>query len=83
MAFILDDIVLAPCRFVAWIGGKLQEQAISAMTDESAIQEHLLDLQMQFELDEIGEVEYRSREDALMRRLDQIRKYKDSRRQGQ
>lgn len=83
MALILDDIVLAPCRFVAWIGEKLQEQATSEMTDESAIQQRLLDLQMQFELDKIGEEEYQSREDALMRRLDEIRKYKDSRQQGQ
>jgi len=83
MALILDDIVLAPCRFVAWIGEKLHQQAVSEMTDESALQQRLLDLQMEFELGKIGESEYRSQEDAVMRRLDEIRKYTESQQQGQ
>ena len=78
MAFILDDILLAPCKIVHWIGKTVRDQAEAELTDESAIQERLLDLQMQFELDEISEDEYRSREDALMRRLDEIRKYKEN-----
>ena len=83
MALILDDIVLAPCRVVAWIGEKLHQQAVSEMTDESALQQRLLDLQMEFELGKIGEPEYRSQEDAVMRRLDEIRKYKESRQTGE
>jgi len=81
MAFLFDDILLAPCRFVAWIGEKLQEQAVSEMTDESALQQGLLDLQMQFELGEISEREYHSQEDAVMRRLDEIRKHKEAEQQ--
>ena len=82
MAFILDDILLAPCKFVTWIADKLREQAISEMTDESALRQRLLDLQMQFELGEISDREYRSREDAVMRRLDEIRKYKETNQQA-
>ena len=78
MAFIIDDILLGPCKVVAWIGKTLQEHAESEMTDESVIQQRLLDLQMRFECDEISEDEYVKQEDALMQRLDEIRKHKES-----
>ena len=60
MGFILDDILLAPCKAVAWIG------------------KTLLDLQMQFERDEISEDEYVKQEDALMQELGEMRKRKES-----
>ena len=79
MAFILDDILLAPCKFVGWIGQRLYDEAELQLTDESAIQRQLLELQSQFEGDKISEQEYIEQEDVLMRRLDEIRKYKESR----
>ena len=79
MAFILDSILLGPVNAVCWIGKTLQERAVAELTDESIIQERLLELQMQFELEKISEDEYGRQEDALMRRLDEIRKYKESR----
>ena len=78
MAFILDDILLAPVKGVHWIAKALHEHAEAEMTDESAIRQHLLDLQMQFERDEISEEEYIGQEDVLMKRLDEIRKHKES-----
>lgn len=78
MAFILDDILLAPCNFVSWIGQRLYEEAESQLTDESAIQRGLLELQSQFEQGEISEEEYINQENVLMHRLDEIRKYKES-----
>jgi len=78
MAFLIDDILLAPCKVVAWIGKTLQEHAESEMTDESALRQRLLDLQMQFERDEISEEEYIKQEDDLMQRLGEIRKHKES-----
>ena len=78
MAFILDDILLAPCKFVSWIGQRLCEEAEAQLTDESAIHQHLLELQSQFEQGEISKQEYIEQENALMRRLDEIRKYKES-----
>ena len=78
MAFILDDILLAPCKFVSWIGQRLYDEAELQLTDESVIQRRLLELQSQFEQGEISEEEYIDQEDALMRRLDEIRKYKES-----
>ena len=82
MAFILDNILFGPCKMVHWIGRTLQEHAVSELTDESAIRERLLALQQQFELREISADEYRHQEDALMRRLDEIRKFKESRQKG-
>jgi len=78
MAFILDDILLAPCNFVSWIGEQLREEAESQLTDESVIQRGLLELQSLFEQDQISEEEYIDQENALMHRLDEIRKYKES-----
>ena len=78
MAFIIDDILLGPCNFVTWIGKRLYEHAESEIMDESRIQQCLLDLQMRVELGKISEDQYTTQEEALMRRLDEIRKYKES-----
>jgi hypothetical protein len=82
MGFLLDDILLAPCKFVTWIGRTLYDQALAEITDESAVHERLLGLQTELELGQIGQDEYIRQEDALMRRLNEIRKYKESRRKG-
>jgi hypothetical protein len=81
MAFILDDILLAPCMFVAWIGRALRDRAMAELTDESVIHEQLLELQTQFELGEIGQGQYVEEQDALMRRLNEIHEYNTSRRE--
>ena len=82
MAFLLDDILLAPCKFVTWIGRTLYDQAEGEITDESVIHDRLMDLQTRFELEAIGEEEFIRQEDALMRRLNEIHKYKESRRKA-
>lgn len=82
MGFILDDILLAPCKFVTWIGRTIHDQAEAEITDESVIRERLLDLQTRLELGEIGEDEYLKQENALMRRLNEIHRYKESRREA-
>ncbi len=79
MAIVLDDIVLGPCKLVYWVGKKLYEHAEAEVTDESVVRQRLLELQMRFELDDISEDEYQKQENILMRRLDAIREYKESR----
>ena len=79
MAFLLDDILMAPCKLVCWVGRTLHDQAEAELTDESRVQERLLALQTQLELEQINEHEYLRLERALMRRLEDIRKYKESR----
>jgi hypothetical protein len=82
MAFLLDDILLAPCNFVTWLGKTLQDQALAELTDESAIHERLLNLQTRLELGEMAEEEFIKQEDALMRRLNEIHKFKESQRKA-
>lgn len=78
--FGLIDILfppLIPIKGVAWIGEKLKEKAEAELTDESKVQEELLELQMRFEMDEISEDEYEKGEAKLMKKLEAIRKYKE------
>ena len=77
MALIVDDILLGPVKLVTWLAEKLQESAEQEVTDESAIREQLLELQMRYELDEITEEEYTEREARLMAKMEAIRKYKE------
>ena len=82
MAFILDDILLSPCKLVTWIGRTVHDQAEAEVTDESVIHERLMELQTRLELEQIGEDEYIKQENALMRRLNEIHEYKESRRKA-
>lgn len=75
--FLIDDIVLSPAYFTAWIGKQLKTAAESELTDEGAVHQELLALQMRYEEGEIGDEEYDQQEDALMRRLDEIQRMKE------
>ena len=82
MSFLLDDILLAPCKIVTWVGRTLYDQALAEVTDESVIRERLLDLQTRLELEQIGEDEYIKQETTLMHRLNEIHEYKERRAPG-
>jgi len=77
MALILDDIMLSPLKFTVWLGKKLAETANTELTDESKVYEELLNLQMRYEVGEIGEEAYEKQETRLMERLASIRKMKE------
>ena len=79
MVLIVDDILLSPCKLVRWIGKELYEHAEAQMTDESAIRRQLLQLQMRLELEDLSEDDYLEQEAILMRRLDAVREYRESR----
>ena len=76
MAFLLDDLLLAPAKLPLWLARRLRQMAVEEVTDESKVQQELLENQMRRELDEISEEEYRERETRLMGRLDEIRRLK-------
>jgi len=78
MVLILDDIFLSPISLVRWVGEKLHETAEGEITDESKVQEELLELQMCLELEQITEQQYDEKEKGLMDRLEAIRKYKEA-----
>jgi hypothetical protein len=75
--FLLDSILLAPLKGVIWLGKKVNEVGEKKLYDEGGIKEELMALQLQFELDEIGEQEYDRREEELLARLDTIAKSKE------
>ena len=76
MAFIIDDILFSPLKFTIWLGQKLRDAAYQELTDESKIHEELLQLQMRYEMEEIGQEEYEKQEAKLMERLEAIREMK-------
>ena len=74
---LIDDLLLLPVKGFIGIFKKVQEMAERELSDEDYIRERLMELQLKFELDEIGEEEYIDQEKELMRRLDAIRKAKE------
>lgn len=77
MAFIIDDILFSPLKFTIWLGQKLRDAAYQEMTDESKIHQGLLEIQMQYEMEEISQEEYEKQEGRLMEQLEVIRKMKE------
>jgi hypothetical protein len=75
--FLVDDILLAPLKGVIWLGKKINEVVEKELYDEGRIKEKLMELQMQFELDEISQDEYNRMEKELLGRLDAARKTKE------
>jgi hypothetical protein len=78
VAFLLDDILLAPCKLLTAIGRTLVNHAVTAMTDDSSVRQQLLASQEQYELGRIGADEFCQQEEALMQQLDAIHRRKKS-----
>jgi len=78
MAFILDDIMLAPVKMLVWLGKKIEETAEEEVNDESKWRERLLELQIKYELGEITEEEFEREEELIMERISAIRESKES-----
>ena len=76
--FLIDDILLAPLNGVIFIGKKINEMIEKEMSDEGAVKERLMALQLKFEMDEIDEEEYDRREDELLKLLENIREEKQN-----
>ena len=67
--FLIDDLLLAPISGLKFILAQVQKVAEQELNDESVIKEHLLELQMQLELEEVSEEDYKVREAELFARL--------------
>ena len=75
--FLLDDIFLAPLHGVIWVAEKIKETAEKTAFDETAVKADLANVQRQFELKQITEKECAEQEDILLKRLEEIRIYKE------
>lgn len=72
--FLIDSILLTPVKGVIWLGKMINEAVEKETSDQGVIKEKLMELQLQFELDEISEDEYNKKEKELLERLDIIRR---------
>jgi hypothetical protein len=77
--FLIDDILLLPAKGFMGIFKKIGEVAEEEYTDEGRIKEELMGLHTLFEIDQITEQEHDRQEQKLMKRLEDIRKYKRNR----
>jgi len=75
--FLIDDILLAPLKGVIFVGKKINEIIVKEMSDEGAVKERLMALQLKFEMDEMDEDEYDRKEDELLQLLENIREEKE------
>jgi hypothetical protein len=75
---LIDDILFAPLKGIIFLAEKINEVIEKETSDEGAVKERLMALQLKFELDEIDEEEYDKREDELLKQLENIRKEKQN-----
>jgi hypothetical protein len=69
--------VTGPQFLVEFSLGKVEETVRRELTDDQSVKEDLLALQMQLELGEIDDDEYVEREAELMRRLREVREWRE------
>jgi hypothetical protein len=78
--FLIDDLLLAPftapLKGLIFLANKINDVAEQEMSDDGAVKEKLMELQLKFEMDEIDEEEYTKREDELLERLRNLKSKK-------
>jgi len=79
MAFLLDDLLLAPIKGVVFIAEKIKEQAEGEFLNEEGVRQELRELYQLVETEKISEEEFTQREEQLVERLEEIEEYKKNR----
>lgn len=78
---LLSSILLAPFTGpvdgALWTIGKIQRVVEEELTDDTSIKEELMQLQLRLESGEIDDDEYVVREGELMRRLREVRAWRE------
>lgn len=69
--------IAGPVSGIQWSLAKVQRVVEEELTDDSAVKQELLELQMRLELGEIDDDEYVREEAALMRRLREVRAWRE------
>ena len=69
--------VTGPVAGIKWTLGKIQQVVDEELTDDTPIKQELMELQMQLELGDIDDEEYRRREAELMARLRDVRAWRE------
>ena len=74
MAFLIDDILLAPIKGIVWIAEKIRDMAVEELEDTpEKLQRELLDLQMALESEQMTEAEYQKKEKNILERLESLK----------
>jgi len=76
MAFLLDDILLSPVKFLHFIAKSLGEEAMKEILDEDGARKELREIYRLLESSKISEAEFDRRESDLIGRLERIEAYK-------
>jgi len=78
---LLSNILLfpvtGPVNGIKWTLGKIQQVVDEELTDDTPIKQELMELQMQLELGDIDDDEYKRREAELMTRLRDVRAWRE------
>ena len=74
---ILFFPVTGPVAGIKWTLSQIQQVVEEELTDDSAIKQELMELQMQLELGDIDDAEYTRREAELMKRLRDVREWRE------
>jgi len=76
MAFLLDDLLLAPIKGVVFIAKKIKEHAEGEFLNEEGVRQELRELYLLLETGKISEEEFTDREEQLVDHLEAIEEYK-------
>lgn len=74
--FLIDDLLVLPLKGFVYIVEKLRDLAEDELYDEDKVKGEILELQMRYEMGEIGDKEYGEAEAKLIQRLEQIQEYR-------
>lgn len=77
--FLIDDILLAPVKGVAWLAQQIQKETNRQLFDPQLIKARLAELQEQLDSELISETEFRKAESALLERLQAARQREQER----
>ena len=69
--------VTGPIAGIKWSLGKVAQVVDEELTDDTPIKQELMELQMQLELGDIDDDEYRRREAEIMVRLREVRAWRE------
>jgi hypothetical protein len=69
---LVDDLLMLPFSGFRFVLRTLQKAAEEGYTDDAAVKERLLELQLKLESEEISEEEYALQEAAIIRQLREI-----------
>ena len=75
---LVDDLLLLPFRGLMGVLQKISEMADRQVNDAGYLQEKLLEIQLLYEMDEIGEEEYALKAGALESRLNAVREAEEA-----